>query len=475
MQLQSFRRPRRWLPLLLVAVLFVPWLAAPAHAQGLADNGYSLTLTISNGSSFNYGGTMPIFMAYLTVPPGGAGPDPSQLILQVDGQSNASEMSGTNSDGAIGIRTTIGQLQPGNHTAIQIVRILGSQTAIQSSPLTFTIGKASASLSCNIQNLAYVYSQGEMLHVAMQFSTGSVPVDWQDGTYTLTFVGTTTVTDANLAPDSNDVVSAPAPSQIGDYQLRCDFSGTALVAPPSGFTLGVTVSLENAVGSVQVYTNPTTLASRQPADLYVVFNAANSLPAPTGRFYININGTSSTPVTLGSDGTVLAHIPQVPDLIGASTFSIFYAGDPNYNSGKFTFPLTNAPIPGSPGGSGGSGGSSGGSSGGGTTSAPQGAATPTKTATTSATPARTALSSPVSATPATAASVMAAGRPGNTSGDSVPLWLIALLILVAVCAGGGIVVWRRRAKAAVPVTSAAPGAAATEFRWPSSSWPPTDE
>lgn len=456
MQHQRLLRAGRWLPIALVIVFGIVLTATPAQARPLDTSGYSLTLTISNGNSLDYGTTAE-FLAYLTMPPGAPGPNPSGLVLKVDGQGYASFF--TVISGKLTIRTTVGEFPPGTHTAIQTVYIAASQITLQSSPVTFTVRKLTPELECAIQNLAYVYHPGQPLHITSSFGTNTTPLDWQDGTYTIQFAGPVAVTDANVPADSNDVITVPAPNQIGSYKATCKFNGTSSVNPVTGSTMPLTVSLEHQVGSVQVFTNPTTLVSGQPSDMYVVFHAAPGLPTPTGRFNVEVDNAVSTPITLGPDGTGSAHFDKMP-VFGNNHFVIAYSGDPYYTNAVYTFPLTNPPIP-AGGGSGGSGSGSGG-----TTPTSQATATPSGTATATGSDEAMVAATPTTATSASVFAVQGA----KSSGDPI-VWLAVLLILLALCAGvGGFIFWRRRASSASSVSTYTPS---PDFTPPQG--PPLDE
>lgn len=118
MRHRRLHRVGGWLPLTFVIALGVLLTAIPAQARPLDDSGYSITmLTITNGNSFQTGGTMPIFVATLTVPQGVSMPNPVTLVLLVDGQRFAGDLAGR-ADNSFTIRTTISNIQAGNHTSL---------------------------------------------------------------------------------------------------------------------------------------------------------------------------------------------------------------------------------------------------------------------------------------------------------------------------------------------------------------------
>ncbi len=450
-----FRLPR-WVALPCAFALMLISLA-PVLAQPQVTSGYTFTLTFGNSGPYTSGGMMPTFRGSITVPQGGATPDDSNVVLQVNGQANAVSVSGS-SGNTYSTYAGFDTQQSGKYTAVEVFT-LSAGTTIQSNILTFTVAAPPAPLSCSIRNSSYVYAQGESLQVDVGSDAPS-PSVYQGGTFTLTFTGPTTVTEGNLTVNSNGVVTAPAPARTGNYQMQCAFSGNSSYAPTTTGTtgVGVMVSLEHQIGSVQVYSSPTTLAAQQTADMYVVFHAAGGLPAPTGRFYIEFIRGSSNPIYLQPDGTVLVHLSPLPLISGESHFTLFYVGDPNYNSVSLTFPITNPPIPG-----GNTGGGGGGTS-------------PTAKAKATATAAPTGTASGGTLAEAgTPASGAVASTPtshiGMPGGSGFPLWILIAVILVLLGgSAGGILVWRRQARDSVPAVSYVRD---SDFTFPQ--WPPFDE
>jgi hypothetical protein len=270
--------------------------------------------------------------------------------------------------------------------------------------------------------------------------SGSGNIDWQNATYTIRFTGPAPLTDANVAPDSNDWVTVPAPSQVGQYQMTCTFNGTTSFAASTSATTPVTISSKHALGSAQLYANPTTYNPYQACDMYIVFTAAPGGSTPTGYINVTIGRETTTTFALGSDGTLLVHLSQLqaPGDAG-SQIILNYHGDPYYNSANPAFPLTNPPIP----GSGSTGGGSGGAGGSGAAGQATATASPKPTAT------ATATSSAATATPTDASSVNAVSSGTDDSGPNPLVWLAALVVLVGLGGGtAGLVVYRgRRAKA----------------------------
>jgi hypothetical protein len=282
----------------------------------------------------------------------------------------------------------------------------------------------------------------------------NAPVDWQNATYTIKFIGTTTVTTPSVAPDATDAVTITAPSQIGRYnRVDCVFSGTALFTSTTGSALAqpVLVSEKHNLGAVQIYTNPTTLAAQQKWDMYVQFHAAPGLPVPNGYLSIRLGNIFTPTIPLSSNGDLLVHLDPIRSLNGVSQISIDYLGDPYYNMANVNFPLTNPPIPANVLGGGlGSGGGSGSGSSGGTAHA---------TATAPGTPGATPTTTPGGdATPTASGPSAVLSSTTPTSGGNGALWLFVALIAVLVLGGGAgdALYLVRRAKSPIALGSQAP-------------------
>lgn len=447
-------RMRRSLPILLLIVASTMLLAAPAHAapqiQARHATADTLSLSIDDGTTFTYAGSpQPTFTAvvvFTTKPTSNYFWSVSGYLE--DGEGCGSNTSTSSQDGLTATFTHFGcgsgPIKPGQHTAVATFLDPNTNTTLTSNPVSFTVNKADANLYCGIDGNAYRFEgAGKTLHISMvptARTAEQVPVDWQDGTYTVTFDGPTHLAYPNLIPDSNDGVTVTAPSQIGNYQLACAFSGTPLFTPTDSPPITYTFSALQPLGSVQLFTNPTTLAAKQNLTFYFVFHAAPGLPTPTGEFSIYF-GQYFLPINvkLDSDGTCLVRISPLPALYGISKISIQYYGDVEYNAAWVYFPLTNPPIPNSDG-SGGPGGSGGGSGGG------NAQATPTTggTANAQGTATPTAGAAPTAAGPG--ALVASASSLSDNNGWLVLITIVVLLIVLGLGAIAVVLYMKRRGK-----------------------------
>ncbi|WIG58123.1 MAG: hypothetical protein OJF49_000868 [Ktedonobacterales bacterium] len=394
-------------------------LTAPARAYPADTTGYAIVLTSRNGTTFSYGSDNPMMDATLTYPQSAPAPNPNQFFIVVEGQKFADSV------GPIGntlhVFARIPQFPPGQHTAIATYYDAASQTTVQSNPLVFTILRAAPSMDCAAGAFAL---PGQALTVTMSFENPPVPVDFQDGTYTITFTGPTSLSFANLVPNANDAVTVTAPTPVGVYKLSCHFSGTTDFAPNNAQNT-ITVSKEHALGSEQLYTNPTTLAPHQSLTFYVVLHAAPGLPTPTGTILIRLGPHYSNSLPIRADGTVLITFQPVPSLGGATQVQISYFGDPYYATAYTTFPLTNPPIPGS-------------GSGGGPASTPNPTHQPTGTPAASPTTTPAGGSVALASTPpATTNATAPTHRPTSNSGIPLPVLLLLLTLTVLGAGAGG--------------------------------------
>lgn len=456
----------RWLALLLVALFSASLLAAvPAQAAALAPRSPhaaadTVTLTMDNaGTNFTYAGSpVPTFTAVVTF---GTKPT-ANYFWGLSGKLDSGQAFGSNSPTTSpdGMTMTFAHMPvsapipTGQHTAIATFFDPGTNTTATSNSVSLTVNKAAASLTCSIDGNGFHFEgAGQTLHIRMAptaLTAQQVPVDWQDGTYTVTFDGPTHLSYPNLAPDSNDEVTVTAPSHIGQYQLVCAFSGTALFTPTDSPADTYTFSAQNPLGSVQLFTNPTTLVANQKQDYYFVFHAAPGLPAPTGQFSIYIGPNYYTePIWLSSSGDALVHLNPIPSIEGVTKISVQYYGDAEYNVAWVYFPLTNPPISNS-GGSGGSSGSGGGSSG------SNGQATPTVGGTATAQPTGT-----VEATPTASGASGLLGPTSSSPGTGVGLVQVIILVLLILlglgaAAGAALYLTRRAKRARLAASQASP-------------------
>lgn len=176
-----------------------------AHATSLPP-GYSLTVTEST-STMTYGGTAPFFQAQLTAP-AGDNPlmNPSQFFFTVDSQSFAPDGSGSSgSTYTFSLNGTsvaaILTLPVGPHTAVANYFSSVLKATLQSAPVTFTVQKLTPTVYCDL-NLVGIFAVNAPVTFSMYTQTGPA-IDWQNATYSITFVGAQTFTDSNLTANSS--------------------------------------------------------------------------------------------------------------------------------------------------------------------------------------------------------------------------------------------------------------------------------
>lgn len=272
----------------------------------------------------------------------------------------------------------------------------------------------------------------------------SSAVDWQDATYTLTFVGAQTFTDTNLTADSSGNGTALTPPAPGNYKYQCTFNGTQnFNSAQSGFGSTLVVTAGHQTG-IKLYSNPTTITGGQTATLYVVISGGSGLPTPTGQIGLGLGTQYNTrAIDLGSNGSVTVQIsfPVNPP----TTMRVNYFGDTVYAASYANFSLTNPPIPG-----------------GSNPPAPTSPPAPSSTAPAALTPTPSG-----SSTPAASSTTLANG--GTTSGShptdspsnqgATVFWIVLIgLLLLAAGGSGVIIVLRKRARAAaMSATTTFPG------------------
>lgn len=456
----------RLLAILMLAMVSALLLAAPVRADG-----DTVALSITNGTTFTYGGTQPMFTAVVTF---GTKPTANyywSVNVKLDDGENF------NSTGAIsfsqdGMTLTFSRITPptpiaaGQHTAIVSFSDQGTGTTVYSSPLSFTVNQASIPIACGFkETLATVYFLGlnQTLHVQMTpFSgSGQLPAAWQSDTYTVTFDGPTHVTFSNLVSDSNGIVAVTSPAQLGLYSLTCAFSGDANYTPET-FTnpQQYTVSAQHALGSMELFTTPTKLTPQQYYDFYLVLHAAPGVPTPTGYFQIWMGNWYTHTIPLTSSGDCLLRFLTPPDLSGVTKITIQYWGDTYYDVSAVDFPLTNPPVPGDT--------NTGSPTTVSTTNNPQG------TATAQGTPATTATADNDTATPTAVGTGNVALTTHTSSSDTGGLWLIVILAMVGLIVLGGAVgaaiFLMRRARMSAALGPQAP----RDFYVPPSYAPPSE-
>jgi hypothetical protein len=414
---------------LAVALLMVVWLLAMVMPARAASSSPTVSMAMQNGTTFAYGSNVtPSFIVTVTFATKPANSAPYVFVAldsnYTSGYTNsyAPTVSADQLTYTYRVDSNDSQIPTGAHQATARYTDPFTNAVVYSGPQSFTITKGTPALNCVIENLTITVSPGQALQIRVEASAAnnSMPVN---GTFSIRFIGPTTVTDSALQPDSSHLVTAGAPSQIGYYsQVLCIFDGNASFNSASENMSGqpVLVSEKRQMGGAELFSNPTTLIAYEPADVYVVFHPGAGLPTPTGYFHINLGDSTTNAVALGPNGDLLLHLDRIPSLAGVSQIDVVYQGDPHYDVATFHFPLTSPPLP---------GGISGSGSGGGT----QGKATATASAT--GTPGATATAGD-GAVP-TAATGSTAGL-ATQSGNGGMLWLwVALGVLVLVLVGGG--------------------------------------
>lgn len=421
--------------LTITSALFFAISAPAAHAAG-----DTLALSITNGSNLTYG-VAPTFTAVVTFGTKPASSHTWQVKVTIAGGETFAN-SGAPTQSADGMTLTFTGLRPANsvsagaHSATAQFTNPETSATATSNAVSFTVNKASVALSCAMSmNGQNVIGVGKPINVQMSPSSGngSLPAEWLSGTFTVKLDGPSHATYANLTANSNFVVAATAPTQNGSYTLTCIFNGSANYAS-STFTASqsYTISSLHALGTVQLYSNPTTLTAGQKIDFYVVFQPATGLPTPTGQFTLSFGNHRTSAFTLSSTGTFLIYFSTITSLAGVTDIQVAYMGDANYGPATSHFSLTNPAIP--PGIDDGPGAN------------PQ--ATTTTTAATTETPGDEAV------TPTAASGAGAVPPPSADTGVGSNLGLIliaalVIMLLLGVLGGGAIIaVYRmRRARA----------------------------
>ncbi len=409
---------------------------SPAHAQTQA-NDYSLTnLVAEDPTTTGYGDTTAGFHVTFThpnpLPPNGS----NYFALILDGTNNGYLPSGSSVVSPT-ITTInfkgISALSLGSHQFLARIYVNAIAQEIVSNTATITIGKGEVAryFRCSIHNPVSSYKPGQSLLIDfdIQSQTGSVPVDWQNGTLTITFKGPITVAETHLVPNANEQVTATAPTTTGTYVAVCSFDGSPHFNGGGSGQDIAPVSQGQHTGTVQLYTNPTPLQPNQPTTWYVVIPAGPGLPSPTGVFRVSMGMDSTNQITLSSKGDATFQYTFPSADYGYGSLEIFYLGDGVYTSARATFPLNNPPIPGAGGGEATPGPTV---TAGGT--ATPGTPVPTVTVGTTGTPIATPAATPVAGAASTK-------TDGPTGPGTLPL-LGGALSLLAV-AGGGTLLWRR--------------------------------
>jgi hypothetical protein len=320
----------------------------------------------------------------------------------------------------------------------------------------FTIGPINLpAFNCSVVNGNYgpFFGVGQSVPLGLDFGNVplNTPVDWQDAKYDVTLTGPTTVTYTDLTPTATRGLAITVP-QNGIYTYQCTFKGTpSFNLATSSVTSGLTISLNRALGAVQLFSNPTTVATGQAMDMEVVFHPASGGPMPSGYFHVDLIGGGAyyytAIIAIPPGGDTLVHLSALPNLNGVTNVRVSYAGDTTYAPAGVLFPLTNPPIPGTGSGSGGG-------------PAPTPTAAPSPTATTAPTSVAATGGTLFTPTPlgTTPRGVYAAGTPWYQHGGALWWVLLAALLVVLGGAGGGAFWWRRRGQRAALASPEAPDA-----------------
>jgi hypothetical protein len=401
-----------------------------AHAASLPP-GYSLTVTES-ASTMTYGGTAPTFQAQLTIP-SGENPvsNPALFNFKIDAQdygpdkytSSGNTYTFTLKGTSI---QTIPPLPAGQHTVVATYYSIPLQETLESAPITLTVQKFTPSINCEVLFLP-TFATNAPVTFTLDTTEVGPDIDWQDATYTMTFIGAQTFTDTHLTADSSGKVTALTPPVPGRYKFRCTFNGTANFNAASVVGSSTVVVSANHHPVIKLYSNPTTIKGGQTVTLDIVVSGAPGLPPPTGQVSLHLGNLFTKSITLGPDGSVEFQI-AFPSPLPAKTMWVDYSGDPVYATSNASFSLTNPPIP--------------------TGTNPSNPnPTPTRTATPTPTPSGGSTPAPSSTTTASGGTTPGSHPTDSTSNQGTPVFWIVLLGLLFLAAGGSgvVIVLRTRA------------------------------
>ncbi len=433
---------------LMLATAVAP--AAPAHAtpasttaRSHAATGGSLALSITNGTIFKLASaTGPHFNLdiVLSAPYTGANIQRKATITLATGQTMSVYFSldlGSTTTVTYYVSDAAFPFTVGNQSAYAtFADPTNGDQLLTSKTVTFTTTPIIANLYCGggvaplvYTNLTWTPGQSIPLSIQSQYIGTGYPIDWPKGTATITLKGPTTVTYSNLTLNSKGGVTVKAPTTVGYYTMDCKVSGVPDYSfPDTGFSLTkFLVSELQPLGGIKLYTNPRTIVTGTPIQMYIVFEAGPGLPTPTGYYTITIGSgiqkNYTQPLKIAPDGTASITLSPISNLFNAQSVTIYYEGNPYYKVQDAFFPMTNPAIPGSGGGT--------------TPSKPTATPKPHATATVSATATVDAGSGATSGPPAQAPTPSATpsvlGAFGPFSGGG----LIALLVIVALLALGG--------------------------------------
>ncbi|HEX8983480.1 MAG TPA: hypothetical protein VF792_11950 [Ktedonobacterales bacterium] len=433
--------------------------AAPRHASVTSD---TLTLSMANGTTFTYGSsTTPTFTAVLQLAKVFTTNRGWTVIVTLDdGQTFSNVSPPTSSQDQLTYTFTIPSttnstlIPPGTHTAYATFDNWDTGITSTSNQVSLTMNKAPLSLGCGSTNgAALMFKAGSSEQFGLTntaaASSFAPPIDWTQGTTSITFTGPATFTDSNLIPDSSGHLNVMMPPQPGKYNIDCTFSGTQYYAPGEMQTtqFNTIVSQMLSLGAMQLYTNPTTMVSGKSTEMYLVFQAASGAPTPTGQFEVSIYTNPmyyTQAITVGSNGTNLITLAPISNLASGSALWVQYYGDTTYANQSFKFTLTNPAIPSSVTGSGSSVSAGTGGTGGTVANSPKPTTTPQATTTTGPTGTPGASSTANTGTQPSTAS----GKPpsglfaafGPAAGAA--MWIVIILcVALASGVGYGVYYW----------------------------------
>jgi len=422
----------------------------PAGAAAVASTnppGYQISLT-ENASTMVYGGMTPSFRVTLVAPtPSPGTPNTfAQLYLTVDGRNFGADPPMTAPGSFLVTGTTLSPpLSVGSHSVY--AQYSSGNILVTSDPVTLTVLKATPDLQCMGVG-ADPYPPGQPITITVQL-TSSAPVDWQNGTFAMTFRGTQTFTVGGLTANGSEQVVAAAPAVPDVYQPICSFSGTpsfnAAQAPTSVRSL--TVTANHPIGGIRLQTDPADLAGGVSATWTVTVLPGPGLPAPTGSVSFIIGSyvfSQWTALTGGGSVTFQTTLPALApnSALGPTPIRVLYHGDTVYSAASADFPMSN-PAPSDPANS--------------PQAAPAAGAQPT-----SPDPAASSGPPVADATPGTGTpEAGVTPPPGPISGAVQPVrlvasagagryWAGAIAVVTLVGLGGGLVWWRRRRPAGAP-------------------------
>lgn len=214
---------------------------------------------------------------------------------------------------------------------------VATNTTVYSNAVPFTVVRANPQLQCTINNYIFLYTAGQTLQFHMTFNgdNPNAPVDWQNATFTIRFVGNSgndTYTDANLVPNSQAVVTTHTPSTFDSYRIDCIFNGTQNFAPTTTQAAGqfILVSARHPLGTVHFTSKPWPWQPNVPISVDIKIDPAPGGPVPNGFFSIRFPNDSTPYYQLGPNGESAGTLPPetCAFICGIPVVYIDYQGDP---------------------------------------------------------------------------------------------------------------------------------------------------